>query len=94
MAMNIILSENTAFGNTDYGVVRALLYMVDINMMKATGQPFFSTKQCVVVPTEDVPMCAKVGGQHFIFLMTRDNRWCQWVYLLLCEKYKSLNRYQ
>lgn len=32
--MNIILSENTAFGNTDYGVVRALLYMVDINMMK------------------------------------------------------------
>lgn len=78
--MNIILTENTAFGNTDYDVVRALLYMVDNNMMEAIGQPYFSTKQCIVVPTEDVPMCAKVGEQHFIFLMTKDNRWCQWVY--------------
>ena len=78
--MNIILTENTAFGNTDYDVVRALLYMVDNNMMEAIGQPYFSTTQCIVVPTEDVPMCAKVGEQHFIFLMTKYNRWCQWVY--------------
>lgn len=78
--MNIILTENTAFGNTDYDVVRALLYMVDNNMMEAIGQPYFSTKQCIVVPTEDVPMCAKVGEQHFIFLKTTNNHWCQWVY--------------
>lgn len=80
MAINIILIENTAFGNTDYEVVRALLYMVDSNMMMAIGQPYFSTKQCIVVPTGDVPMCAKVGDLHFIFLNTKDNRWCQWVY--------------
>ena len=80
MAMNIILTENVAFGNTNYYVVRALLYMVDNNMMEAIGQPYFSTRQCVVVHTEDVPMCAKAGEQHVIFLATKDNLWCQWVY--------------
>ena len=78
--MNIILTENVAFGNTNYYVVRALLYMVDNNMMEAIGQPYFSTRQCVVVHTEDVPMCAKAGEQHVIFLATKDNLWCQWVY--------------
>ena len=80
MATNIILTENAAFGNTNYDVVRALIYMVDNNMMEAIGQPYFSTKQCLVVPTEDVPMCVKAGGQHIIFLATKDNLWCQWVY--------------
>ena len=80
MALNIILTENVAFGNTNYYVVRALLYMVDNNMMEAIGQPYFSTRQCVVVHSEDVPMCAKAGEQHVIFLATKDNRWCQWVY--------------
>ena len=78
--MNIILTENAAFGNVNYEVVRALLYMVDNKMMTAIGQPYFSTKQCVVVPTEDVPMCVKVGEQHIIFLATKENLWCQWVY--------------
>lgn len=80
MATNIILTENAAFGNTNYDVVRALIYMVDNNMMEAIGQPYFSTKQCLVVPTEDVPMCVKAGEQHIIFLATKDNLWCQWVY--------------
>lgn len=80
MALNIILTENVAFGNTNYYVVRALLYMVDNNMMEAIGQPYFSTRQCVVVHSEDVPMCAKAGEQHVIFLATKDNLWCQWVY--------------
>lgn len=44
------------------------------------GLPLFSTRQCVIVPAGDVPMCAKVGEQHFIFLKTKDNHWCQWVY--------------
>ena len=80
MVANIILTENAAFGNTNYNVVRALIYMVDNNMMEAIGQPYFSTKQCLVVPTEDVPMCVKAGEQHIIFLATKDNLWCQWVY--------------
>ena len=80
MATNIILTENAAFGNTNYDVVRALIYMVDNNMMEAIGQPYFSTKQCLVVPIEDVPMCVKAGEQHIIFLATKDNLWCQWVY--------------
>lgn len=80
MATNIILTENTAFGNTNYEVVRSLLYMVDNNMMEAIGQPYFSTKQCLVVPTEDDPMCVKAGEKHIIFLATEDNLWCQWIY--------------
>lgn len=80
MEPNIILTENEAFGNVNYEVVRALLSMVDENLMVALEKPLFSTCQCVVVPTEDVPMCAKVGEQHYIFLITKDNYWCQWVY--------------
>lgn len=80
MAMNIILSENAAFGNTNYYVVRALLYMVDNNMMEAIGKPYFSTRLCVVVPTEEDPMCVKEGEQHIIFLATKEDLWCQWVY--------------
>lgn len=77
---NIILNENEAFGNTNYEVVRALLQMVDVNMMAAMDLPSFSTRQCVIVPAGDVPICAKVGEQHFIYLKTKDNFWCQWVY--------------
>jgi len=80
MAMNIILTENAAFGNTNYYVVRALLYMVDNNMMEAIGKPYFSTRLCVVVPTEEDPMCVKEGEQHIIFLATKEDLWCQWVY--------------
>lgn len=78
--MNIILTENAAFGNTNYYVVRALLYMVDNNMMEAIGKPYFSTRLCVVVPTEEDPMCVKEGEQHIIFLATKEDLWCQWVY--------------
>lgn len=80
MAMNIILTENAAFGNTNYYVVRALLYMVDNNMMEAIGKQYFSTRLCVVVPTEEDPMCVKEGEQHIIFLATKEDLWCQWVY--------------
>ena len=80
MMGNIIINKNDAFGNVNYEVVRALLYMVDRNMMDALGQPYSSTKQCVIVPTEDVPMCSNVGDQHWIFLKTKENYWCQWVY--------------
>lgn len=80
MATNIILTENAAFGNTCYEVVRALLYMVDNNMMEAIGKLYFSTKQCVVLPSEDVPMCVNAGERHIIFLATKEDLWCQWVY--------------
>ena len=80
MEPNIILIENDSFGNTNYDVVRALLYMVDMNMMRALGQAIFSTRQCIVMPISDAPMCAKVGEQHWIFLNTKDNLLCQWVY--------------
>lgn len=80
MIGNIIINKNDAFGNVNYEIIRALLYMVDRNMMDALGQPYSSTRQCVIVPTEDVPMCSKVGDLHWIFLKTKENYWCQWVY--------------
>lgn len=80
MMPNIIFNENGAFGNTNYEVVRLLLYMVDVNMMSAIERPFFSTRRCIVVPTEDAPMCSKVGEEHIIFLNVKENYWCQWVY--------------
>ena len=80
MMPNIIFNENGAFGNTNYGVVRLLLNMVDINMMSAIERPFFSTRRCIVLPTEGAPMCSKVGEEHIIFLNVKENYWCQWVY--------------
>lgn len=80
MHTNIILNENAAFGETNYEIVRLLLQMVDVNMMTALELPFFSSKQCIIIPTDDDPMCARVGEQHIIFLNTTNNHWCQWVY--------------
>ena len=37
MIGNIIINKNDAFGNVNYEIVRALLYMVDRNMMDALG---------------------------------------------------------
>ena len=54
--------------------------MVDINMMSAIERPFFSTRRCIVLPTEGAPMCSKVGEEHIIFLNAKENYWCQWVY--------------
>ena len=77
---NIILKENSAFGNPNYTVIRALLYMVDMNMMTALELPCFSTKRCSVTYKEDHPMCAKFGDEHIIFVSAKDNYWCRWVY--------------
>lgn len=77
---NIILLENEGFGNTNYDIVRSFLYMVDMNMMMALERPYFSTIRCIVTHTEDDPMCSKVGDKHFIFLNTKGDYWCQWVY--------------
>lgn len=77
---NIILDESDAFGSTNYKVVRSLLHMVDRNMMRALGKPMFSTRQCIIMPTDGVPMCSKAGELHLIFLNSKENYWCQWVY--------------
>ena len=77
---NISLEENEAFGSPHYEVVRAFLYMVDVNMMTALERPIFSTQKCFVTHKKEYPMCAKFGENHLIFLSTRDNYWCQWVY--------------
>lgn len=80
MESNIILNENEAFGKTNYKTVRALLKMVDVNMMAALGLPLFSTRQCIIMPTKDDPVCVKIGEQHYVFLSAKENYWCQWVY--------------
>jgi hypothetical protein len=77
---NIIINESTAFGNPNYAVIRNLLYMVDRNMMSALGRPVFSTQKCYVLYRELGPMCSHVSDQRFIFLCTKNDYWCQWVY--------------
>jgi hypothetical protein len=79
-ATNITILQSEAFGKPDYEIVQSLLHMVDINMMTALGLPCFSTKQCVVIHTNNVPMCSNCGSLHHILLTAKDNYWCQWVY--------------
>lgn len=80
METNIVFERNDAFGNPDYNVIRALLFMVDMNLMAALDRPPFSTKQCVVIPTDMDPMCSAAGEKHLIFLNVKGDYWCQWVY--------------
>lgn len=80
MTPNIVLQENEAFGHPNYGVIRALLFMVDMNMMTALERPPFSSQNCQVLYKEEYPRCAKYGDQHIIFLSVKDDYWCQWVY--------------
>ncbi len=51
---NIILKENSSWGNPHYDVIRSLLYMVDTNMMTALDCHCFSTKKCFVLYHEDL----------------------------------------
>lgn len=80
MTTNILIVKNEAFGLSDYRIVESLLYMVDMNMMAAVDLPIFSTKRCVVVHTDNTPMCSDCGDFHCIQLSTGGNYWCQWVY--------------
>ena len=77
---NIRLVKNEAFGNPNYRIVRMFLNMVDNNMMQALGKPFFSTKQCEVIPTKECPMCSIDGDGHVIRISAKDDYWCRWVY--------------
>jgi len=77
---NIILEENTSWGNPDYAVIRSLLYMVDTSMKTALDCSCFSTKKCFVRNKEGIPLCTKAGDDHIIYLSAKDNYWCQWVY--------------
>lgn len=70
---DIILEENEAFGHPNYEVIRAFLYMVDINMMTALECPFFLTQKCFVIYKEECPMCGKLGDNHIIILGTVAN---------------------
>lgn len=50
-------------------------------MSSALGIHYFSTKHCLVVPSDVTPMCSN-GGLigHIISISAKDNYWCQWVY--------------
>lgn len=80
MVSNIVLNYNKGFGSPNYEVVRAFLYMVDLNMMSALEQLPFSTKRCYVIHRDEGPLCSNIGDEHVIFLSVKDDYWCQWVY--------------
>lgn len=76
---NIVLVKK-GFGNFHEDIIRDLLRHVDIWLTDALGQPHFSSKQVVVLQGEDNPQFCDARKVHFIFLVTNDNYWCQWVY--------------
>lgn len=68
--------EPNGFGQYSHKVVNHLLASVQSLM----GRYANNEKQCVILHRDDNPMCCSVGNFHIIFLHSRDNYWCQWVY--------------
>ncbi len=79
------VSENITLFKEDFGVfnvpvVSDLLAHVDIWLTDALGQPHFSSRRVIVLHSDKEPMCCEVSTYHLIYLNTKENYWCQWMY--------------
>lgn len=72
---NMVIEPN-GFGQYNHKVVNYLLASVQSLM----GCYAKNEKQCIILHSDDGPMCSTVGNFHIIFLHSHDNYWCQWVY--------------
>lgn len=77
---NISFMENPNFGTFDKDVVCSLISNVDVVFSKCLEIEPFSSKECVIMYNQDGPMCCNSSAGRIIFLATKENYWCQWIY--------------
>lgn len=80
ISKNISLMENPNFGTFDMDVVGNLISNVDVVFSKCLEIEPFSSKECVIMYNQDEPMCCNSSAGRIIFLATKENYWCQWIY--------------
>lgn len=80
ISKNISLIEDPNFGTFNKDVVGSLISNVDVIFSKCLEIEPFSSKECVIMYNHDVPMCCNSPVGREIYLATKGNYWCQWIY--------------
>ena len=79
---NIRLSTDEAFCVFNVYIVKEILSYVDMTFSDALQIPCSSIDKCTVRYNyfKDNPMCSNIGNDRIIYLHTRGDFWCQWIY--------------
>lgn len=80
ISKNISLIEDPNFGTFNKDVVGSLISNVDVIFSKCLEIEPFSSKECVIMHNNDEPMCCNSSAGRIIYLATKENYWCQWIY--------------
>ena len=86
MRGNIIISKNISlvdepnFGEYDKNIICDLIRNVDFVFSRCLCIEPFSSKECVIMYNHDIPMCCNSPVGRKIYLATKENYWCQWIY--------------
>ena len=77
---NISLVDEPNFGEYDKNIICDLIRNVDFVFSRCLGIEPFTSKECVIMHNNDGPMCCNSSSGRIIFLSTKGNYWCQWIY--------------
>lgn len=75
-------SNNPQWGNANIDIVKQILICI-IKEFEFLGFNQDTMPQVLITHSllgKDYPMCCRVGESHMIFLHTKDNYWCQYIY--------------
>lgn len=77
---NLFISDNESWGNYDREVVHDIINTIEINFSAALCTEPYSSCRCMIDHWEDNPEIRKLTDCHFIYLSSKGNYWCQWIY--------------
>lgn len=75
-------SSNPQWGSANMDIIKQILICI-INEFELLGFDQNKMSQLFITHSllgKDYPMCCRVGESHMIFLHTKDNYWCQYIY--------------
>lgn len=80
IAPNISISDNPNWRDYNHEIVHEIIKSIDVNFSSVLELPTFSSCHCYIEHRKESPMCSKIHNEHLIFLTTKEDYWCQWIY--------------
>lgn len=81
IAPNLYIDEqNSSFGNYNHNIIYDLLNSIVSEFAKCLEIEISLTTQCIIEYHPSLPMCCNTGILRTIFLNTKEDYWCQWIY--------------
>ncbi len=90
IGFNLFMPNDDRFGNYNHEIVYNLLLSVEKNFSSVLKRPLNDKGICCIDYRPGNPQCIKTHIGHHIFLSSREDYWCRWVYQFAHEYCHSI----